>query len=243
MAEIHHTIRANLYDNPLTENTNDFIARVDIDRSLSVREICETATSRGGAPTTADEMELNTNLFFREMAYQLCDGNGINTGYFTAYPQIKGAFRDPNEQFDPENHKLLFQFTQADLMREELENTEVKVEGVADVSTSIEKVVDVRSNSQNDKLTPNRVLRITGNKIKIAGWDPSNGVTCINTATEERTKVDDADIVENMPSELLVMIPNLPAGTYQVEVVTQYTAGTLLTNPRTSLFERILTVE
>ena len=38
-----HKIKAGLYDNALTENPNDFIARVLSERSLSVKDICESA--------------------------------------------------------------------------------------------------------------------------------------------------------------------------------------------------------
>ena len=39
------------------------------------------------------------------------------------------------------------------------------------------------------------------------------------------TKVDEGDIVVNNPSELMIIIPALPAGTYQLEVTTQYSIG------------------
>jgi len=42
-----HTIKAALYDNPLTENPNDFIARVQSERTLNVKDICRAATTRG----------------------------------------------------------------------------------------------------------------------------------------------------------------------------------------------------
>ena len=58
------------------------------------------------------------------------------------------------------------------------------------------------------------------------------------------TKVDEADIVINNPSELMIIIPALPAGTYQLEVTTQYSMGKQwLKEPRTSVFEKTLTVK
>ncbi|WP_312903288.1 DNA-binding domain-containing protein [Chryseobacterium taichungense] len=81
---ILHKIKAYLYDNTLTkDNPNDFIARTASERSLSVKQICEAATSRGGANVSASAMEHATGLFLKEMAYQLCDGFSVNSGYFT----------------------------------------------------------------------------------------------------------------------------------------------------------------
>ena len=58
------------------------------------------------------------------------------------------------------------------------------------------------------------------------------------------TKVDEGDIVINNPSELMIIIPALPAGTYQLEVTTQYSMGKQwLKEPRTSVFEKTLTVK
>ena len=58
------------------------------------------------------------------------------------------------------------------------------------------------------------------------------------------TKVDEGDIVVNNPSELMIIIPALPARTYQLEVTTQYSMGKQwLKEPRTSVFEKTLTVK
>jgi hypothetical protein len=44
MEAILHRIKAYLYDNALTkENPNDFTARVSSEKSLNVRQVCETA--------------------------------------------------------------------------------------------------------------------------------------------------------------------------------------------------------
>ena len=43
MDNVLHTVKANLYGNLLTDDPNDFSARVISERSLSVPEICRTA--------------------------------------------------------------------------------------------------------------------------------------------------------------------------------------------------------
>jgi hypothetical protein len=101
----------------------------------------------------------------------------------------------------------------------------------------------VKTASVNDLLTPGRNLKIAGYKIKIAGSNTANGIYFVNQATSERTKVDISDIVTNNPSELIVVIPDLAAGTYLLEVTTQYTPSTLLKEPRLTTFDKTLTVE
>lgn len=243
MANILHKIKASLYPNLLTEDPNDYAARVITERSLNVTEVCNEAVGRGGAQTTAEAMVNNVNLFLKEMAYQLCDGYSVNAGYFTATTQIRGVFNSASETFNPEKHSILFQFNQGESLRKELANIAVEITGVGDASLTVNEVLDVKTGSVNDLITPNRNLKIKGYKVKIAGENPANGVTFVNLADNVRTKVDTTDFVNNNPSELIIVTPALAAGTYQVEVTTQYAVGSLLKEPRILLFDKVLTVQ
>lgn len=133
---------------------------------------------------------------------------------------------------------------QGEKLRAEIPNIEVEILGVADSTATILQVTDVKSGSINDLLTTNRNLRISGSKIKLAGESTENGVYFINQTTQERTRVDDTDIVVNNPSLVIVVIPELSVGNYAVEVVTQYSSGSnTLKEPRSALFDKTLTVQ
>jgi len=243
MATTLHSIRCYLYDNVLTENPNDFVARVISERSLNIKDICISAVTRGGADIQAAAMEHAVNLFLKEMAYNLCDGFSVNTGWFTASAHVKGVFDSPNETFNRDKHTLSFDFVQGSQLRKELDAVTVEILGVADSSLSVAQVTDVKTGSVNDLLTPNRNLKISGYKLKIAGDNPANGVYFVSQATQERIKVDASDMVTNNPSELIIVIPALAAGTYRMEVTTQFSAGiALLKEPRTVIFDKALTV-
>lgn len=243
MSNILHRIKASLYPNLLTEDPNDFAARVISEKSLCISEICKTAVNRGGAATTAEAMEHNVGLFLKEMGYQLCDGFSVNTGYFTASPLIRGVFNSPSETFSIAKHSILFQFNQGETLRKELPNIEVEITGIGDASLTINEVLDVKSGTVNDLLTPNRNLKIKGYKLKIAGENPAIGVYFTNQATAIRTKVDPTDIVTNNPGELIIVIPVLPSGVYQLEVTSQFTGNAPLKEPRTFVFDKPLTVQ
>jgi hypothetical protein len=244
MSNILHRIKAYLYDNVLTkDNPNDFTARTTSERSLNVQQICQSAVTRGGADISASSMEHATELFLKEMAYQLCDGFSVNTGYFTASTTIRGVFDSPSETFNKDKHSIIFQFNQGEKLRTEVPNIEVEILGVAEASSVILQVTDVKSGSVNDLLTPGRNLKIVGSKIKVAGEDASVGVFFVNTATDARTIVEESDLVTNNPSEVIVVIPALPAGAYRLEIATHFTGSYLLKEPRTAVFERELTVQ
>jgi len=238
-----HKIKAQLYDNVLTPNPNDFMARVSSERSLSVKDICQSAVTRGGADISAAAMEHAVNQFHKEMGYSMCDGFSVNTGWYTASVSIKGVFDSPNEKFNPAKHTVMFDFKQGSLLRKELGTVTVDITGVAATAGYIAQVTDVKTGSVNDLLTPNRNLRINGSKIKIDGENTENGVYFVHQDTKARTRVDNSDIATNNPSEIMIVIPELPAGTYKLEITTQYSPGKNLKQSRTAVFERILTVE
>ena len=238
-----HTIKAALYDNALTPNQNDFMARVVSERSLNIKDVCRAATTRGGADIPAAAMEHAVNLFLKEMGYSLCDGFSVNTGWFTASVSIKGVFDSPVEKFNPDKHTLSFDFNQGSLLRKELGAVTVNITGVADSMAYIAQVTDIKTGSVNDLITVGRNLRITGSKIKIAGNNPTNGIYFVDNVTNESIKVDATDIVTNNPSELIIVIPPLTLGEYRLEVVTQFTNSTLLKEPRKAIFDKILTVQ
>ena len=240
-----HKIKAYLHDNALTENPNDFIARVASEKSLSVAEVCASAVKRGGSDVSAANMEHVVGLFHKEMAYLLGDGFAVNTGYYAVQPVVRGTFFSPNDKFDPTKHSLNLDFNMGAALRKELNAAEVQIMGVADTGAFIAQAIDVKTGSVNDLVTPNRNLRILGSKLKIAGDSEDIGIYFVPAEGGERVKVDPSDIVTNNPAELLVHTPALTAGAYTVEVVTQFTGGTktMLKEPRTAAFDKVLTVE
>jgi hypothetical protein len=238
-----HKIRAELYDNVLTEDPNDFAARVVADKPLTSKDVCNYATQRGGADISAKAMEHAVDLYLNEMVYLLCNGFTVNTGVFNVRPAIKGVFNKATEQFNPEKHKISFDFNQGLRLRKELESVSVEITGVSKVTFFIDEVVDIESDSVNDLLTPNRNLRISGSRIKIDGENAENGVYFINQESKERVKVS-SKIPVNKPSELMVVIPALPAGSYKLEIATQFSGNykTPLKETRSALFDKVLAV-
>ena len=241
MADILNDIKVYLYENYLTDNPNDLTARVSSERSVGIRDLCRSAVNRAKAPTTPEAMEHNVRLFLDEMAFQLKNGFSINAEYFTANAQVRGVFESKTDKFDPAKHSILFRFNQGDLLRKELPNIKVQVMGMGDTGIVISHVQDKKSGSVNDLITPGGALKIRGGKLKIVGENPDVGVSFENE-NGVAEKVNQQDVIVNNPSELIVEIPQLPAGKYRLVVCNQYAVGTLLKEPRTTVYDKILTV-
>ncbi|MDR1400525.1 MAG: DUF4469 domain-containing protein [Treponema sp.] len=170
-------------------------------------------------------MEHAVELFNKEIAYYLCDGFSVNTSWYGASMHIRGIFDSPTEGFDPEKHSVLVEFHHGAELRKELAAVSVSILGKAGASFFITQVTDIHISSVNDVLTPGRNMKITGNKFKPAGKDAACGVYFVNADIQEQVKVKEADIVENQNAHLLLIIPALAAGTYHLEITTQFTGG------------------
>jgi hypothetical protein len=65
MADILHHIKAKLYPNELTEDPDDYTARVSAERSIDISGVCRSATGRGGASGKPDDMEQHVRTAFQ----------------------------------------------------------------------------------------------------------------------------------------------------------------------------------
>jgi hypothetical protein len=222
-----HRIKAWLRPNKFIGNQDEYSARV-----VSEKSVIPVST-----------MEQSANHLFREMARLLCDGYSVNTKWFGVRPRIKGVFSNLEEPFNKDKHSISFDFHQGSLMRKELANLKVEIMGETDNPFYVSQVQDVKTGTFNDILTPNRNLKIWGSRIKLAGDSDAVGVYFVNQDSQERIKVVPADVVYNNPSEVAIVIPAQPAGTYKAEITTQFSNGQqLLKEPRTAVYEQILTV-
>jgi hypothetical protein len=106
------------------------------ERTLSVRDICQSAVERGGADINAAAMEHAVELFHKEMAYRLCDGFSVNTSWYNASTHVKGVFTSPAEPFDPAKHSVAVEFRQGAELRRELGLVSVQILGKAESASS-----------------------------------------------------------------------------------------------------------
>jgi hypothetical protein len=243
MANYLTKIKAFLYKNPLTDNPNDYIARVEAQRPLDIMHICASAAVRGGADVSAKTIEHAVELFFDELEYQLCNGFSVNVKTFTAAPHIKGVFNSPHEPFDPAKHHLLVEFTQGVQLRKKLTEAEVVIEGVRENIFYVDKVKDLSTGKTDGTVTRRKVTELRGHNIKVAGNDPSCGIWLHAIETGTDTQLGKDAIVVNDPSRLLIQLPDLGYGSpHQLSITTQYTttAGKLLEHPRTAVLDTLL---
>lgn len=223
MSKYLHNIKVKLYKNLLTDDPNDYCARTKTEHVYGIEDISYLAETRGGSNIKADDMTRIVKQWFKEMTYQLCDANAINTGYFQAKLHVQGVFHSITDNFDPQRHKLLFEFQQGKLLRDELSLAGIEIDGAADTSPLIDTVYDYSSDTTNQQLICGGVVDIKGFNLKFLQEQNDNGIWLVDAANGNAYKVD--TIVTNTPQHLIAQIPLVSAGNYWLEVRTTYAAN------------------
>ncbi|GAB6392544.1 MAG: DUF4469 domain-containing protein [Treponematales bacterium] len=241
--EVLHRIRAKLYPSYLSA-AEGWIARTQAEAPLSIEDVAASAKNRGGYTGSYEDLVEHVKVFLDEAVYNLADGFSIQMGgWFSIHPHISGLFAKPTDPPDPVKNRLGFSFRERAELRNLAGKTAIEIEGVADTSGYIGRVIDIHTSSIDDVLSPGKVLSILGSKIKVQGDDPEVGVFFVSAADGTRTKVTEA-LSENGHSKVNAEIPAaLPAGGYRVEIVTRYSgSGTPLKELRTVTYQLVLTV-
>jgi hypothetical protein len=241
--EVLHKIKVRLYPNYLAAILGAYIARTINEASLTIEEVCAALKNRGGFTGNYDDLVEHVHQFFDEAAYQLCDGFEVNMKYFSLHPNVGGTFDKVAEGHDTKKHPVTFRFRPRAPLRALAEHIVVEVEGIADVSGYIDEFIDVSTESVNETLTPGGQFSVAGHKIKVVGDKAEVGVYFVSVADpSQRVKVS-GHLAENAANKLIGIIPALSAGTWKLEIVTQYTTGsTFLKEPRVLELPRELTV-
>ena len=171
------------------------------------------------------------------------EGGVINTELFQTSISIKGTFNGMDDGFDPSRHKIRLNLRPGSLLLSVPGKLKVKKQNPS-VKAFINSVTDIKTGSVNSSLTPGKNVRIIGQRLKIAGDDPSCGLYFVSDKPQDAPiKVDTSEYVVNNPSELVAVIPSLKKGNWKLRLVTQYSTGPKhLKTPQSVTFEKALTV-
>ena len=170
-------------------------------------------------------------------------GGTISTEIFKTRLSIKGTFKGLEDRFDPDRHEIRLNLRPGPLLYEVMGKLKVKKQD-HHAGTLINSVNEVRAGSAGGRFSPGMIVRITGQRLKIAGDNPSCGLYFISDkAGDMPLKVEATEFVVNKPSELITVIPGLNKGSWKIRVVTQFCKGRkLLKKPQSATFDTALTV-
>jgi hypothetical protein len=233
-----------LEENLLTGETGDYRALVINVTSFTNGEVIDRIMKIGAGLTRSDIVSV-LEAEKQVIVDIIAEGGAVNLDLFKAYPSIQGRFTGADESFDPAKHKVRIHLHPGTALRSVVDEIKLKKVAAVRYGTVITAVVDIKSETINDKLTPGRNCKLSGTKLKIGGEDPSVGLYFVpagGAASGAPVKVDPTDIVVNNPAEVIAVIPALDAGVYYVRITTQHAGTKQRKTPRTFTFDKPLTV-
>lgn len=234
------TLIAYLVANALTENPNDFYAIIKNVGTLDPKSFAQIIKDEG-CELKEETIEDVINRYERTKMERLLQGFHIKTPMGTSSLTTHGTFHGERATFDPDVHKIDMKTITSNDLRSKLKNIHLEVLGLLNNGPIVNTIIDSFSGKIDSIITPNNVLTLEGERIRIEGESENVGIEFVNCSTQERTKV--TQIIKNDPKTILFMIPNLEVGTYNLELSTQYSKGkTPLKEPRTSTFLNTLSV-
>ena len=228
-----------LAENHLTERPDDWIAIPYPKTTLDKEAMIDRILKRGTMLTRTDVIAV-FNAIEEVIVEASAEGNTFNLPLFNTSFSISGVFDGPLDSFDPNRHRLNLNLTKGTLLRDAEKTVKLEKTTATAPLPQIQEVKDSVSGTVNERLTAAGVVEVRGYNLKIDGDDPTCGLWLVDE-NGQQTKA--AVIIENKPSRIIAMIPQLNAGSYQVKVITQYSGGgTFIKNPRSFVYPKNLTV-
>lgn len=223
MEPIKYQINGQLVDNTVTkDNTEDVIlVPVSIGSANEARIIAEMKAEDSGL--REETIQHVFDLQKRVVKRLLMSGYNVNTGLYHASVSFRGVIE--NSQWNPQKNTIVVNFNVGADLREAIKQTSVNIIGEKGSAMYVAGVQDASTRAQDASATAGRAFTLTGGKLKVAGTDPSVGITLTNEKGQVTPVTEDL-YVSNTTSKVTFIIPaGLADGTYELQITTQYSGG------------------
>lgn len=236
-------IKAILYPNPMKNAKSKYLARTHKNTSYNIKDVCEHAKKNTGI-VNADVIEYHVKIFFEQMLELVKQGNRVETGYFAAQAFVKGSFNTLHDEYDAQKHHVDIVYSASKHTRESAKVLSAKIVHGNPLYFGIQKLTDAQTKLIVTKLVANRLLEISGDKVKITGNDPSVGVYFVNAETGSELQLSTPQLYENGNATIRLFVPELAPGTYLIKIITQYSGNNIpLSQARSSIYPHLLFVD
>jgi len=205
-----------LFENPLTDDPNDRLARVISLGTVDVEGLVDDIIKRGTTVTRPDLLAA-LDLYHQVITDRLLAGYRVNTPVVNLGVSIKGTFNGLQDEFDRSRHLLGATATPGKLVRGGVrdQGRPEKREARLPAPNPIE-YQDFGSETRNSVLTPGSPGQLTGRRLKFYPADEEQGLFFIaGDGSATRASM----VMRNKPADLMFIVPaGLAAGEYKLEV-------------------------
>jgi hypothetical protein len=207
-----------LTDNHLTPDPNDQTGIPTNIRSYTDDQIIDRIMQRGTTLTRPDLLA-GIRAYQEEHGYIVEDGDGFNTGLINGGPNILGKFNSVTDSYDRSRHKTHYSLNFSQAIREKVDKIKMNKVQAPNTGPLVTAIRDSVSGLTDGTLSAGSVLDSAGSRLKVFPDLPDNGVYFV---ASDGTEFKATTLVENRPSRLIVMLPELPSGAYMLEVRTHF---------------------
>ena len=203
-----------------TDDKTDKIFVLETTRSVDQQFVLDRMADKNPG-LHRETMSASINLYHEVLSELAMNGYSINTDFCRIVPQLKGLAK--NNAWDPATNSIYVSLTQGKKLREAIKDTTVQILGDRQASMYINGTQDTSTRATDLSATAGRNFTLLGKNIKVAGTDPSVGITLTAANGGKVTHLDPDMLVVNDPSKLIILLPsNLSDGEYTLTVTTQY---------------------
>lgn len=232
-------LKYSLRKSNITEHADDFVAQPHPKRNYDKEAIIERMLQRGSLLTRTDILAV-LNEYEETIADIVEEGNTASTPLFNTSFSISGVFDGVMDTFASSKHKLNVNLQKGTLLRKREAKVPLMKTNTTLPQPSITKVKDSTTGSINQLLTPGGVVELHGVDIKVVGDHAACGLWFVPVTGEA---VKSTVLILNKPSILIVIVPQLPAGTYALKVVTHYSPSKTLKETKVFEYDKRLIVQ
>ncbi|WP_455638434.1 DUF4469 domain-containing protein [Parabacteroides sp.] len=238
------SITGNVVPNYLTEREDDFTMNISYMAKRSIEDLCKFA-ALNKSKFSASELLTAYNEIKEQAKQELYNSSTVEFGFFNNALGVDGALIGPSPKFDPAKNSVVIRATTLAEIRKELNEISVIVNKIEEGMPTISTVTDVVTGIVNKTLTPSGNLNGTGKRLRIVGDEGKPvGFFFVNADNESETPVPMTSVSRNEPANFSFTIPNLSAGSYYLDIATQYGGNSkrLVKEVRRNRFPYLLTV-
>ena len=226
-----HTLKGWLLDNTVTaDNKDDKILQLESAGNITLQDVLEEM-KKEDTGLRQETLEHVVRLYHRVLTDLVLAGYEINAELFYMTPEFRGVVE--NGVWNPEKNSIYVSLVQGKTLREGIAQTSVEILGEKQDVMYIAGGEDAATRAPGNTATAGRNYILTGRMLRVAGDDPSVGVT-LTDSEGEVTRLTADMLAVNNPSQLVILLPaTLADGEYTLTVTTQYSgSGRLLKTPR-----------
>jgi hypothetical protein len=213
------TIQYVLYENKLTDDPNDYVARVRSRGTMDLDDVVEHMIRQEGSTAVRGDVLSTLEDFFSALESLLLLGFTIRTPSANYRFSITGVFDGEDDGFDSSRHQVVCRVLPGARLRRTIRDRIQVDKQLADLPGPRPLVyTDANSGARNSVLTPGGAGKLTGGRLKFDPADPTQGLFLL-AADSSETRV--AVVSESLPAKVHFLVPELAPGDYQLVVRTR----------------------